>query len=92
MAAGPRKPKKTGTMKGNHWKTSWLWGALLAFGSLGAAACGDDDEVPDLTFDLPDLAAGTVANVFAVNDGGDIYLLAQLGDATTVPIDSTPQS
>jgi hypothetical protein len=47
----------------------------------------DDDAVPDLTFELPELAAGTVANVFAVADGSDVFLLAQLPDGATVRID-----
>ncbi|HEY3499664.1 MAG TPA: DUF4397 domain-containing protein [Polyangiaceae bacterium] len=47
----------------------------------------DDDAVPDLTFELPELAAGTVANLFAVADGSDVFLLAQLPDGTTVRVD-----
>lgn len=47
----------------------------------------DDDAVPDLTFDLPELEAGTVANVFAVADEGDVFLLAQLPDGATARID-----
>jgi len=48
----------------------------------------DDDASPDLTFELPELAAGTFANVFAVNDeDGGVFLLAQLRDGSTVRID-----
>jgi hypothetical protein len=56
----------------------------------GAYALGidtNDDAVPDLTFELPELAAGTVANVFAVASEGDVFLLAQLPDGTTVRVD-----
>lgn len=47
----------------------------------------DDDAVPDLTFELPELAAGTVANLFAVADDSEVFLLAQLPDGTTLRID-----
>ena len=50
----------------------------------------DDDAVPDLVYDLPALAAGTVANVFAVAEGSDVYLIAQFADGTTAKIDATP--
>ncbi len=43
------------------------------------------DANPDLLFELPDLPEGTIANVFAVSDGSDVYLIAQLaGDVTAV--------
>ncbi|MBN2714935.1 MAG: DUF4397 domain-containing protein, partial [Deltaproteobacteria bacterium] len=45
----------------------------------------DDDASPDVSFDLPGLPAGTVANVFAVNDGA-VKLIAQLWDGTTAEI------
>ncbi|QQR90774.1 MAG: DUF4397 domain-containing protein [Myxococcales bacterium] len=48
----------------------------------------DDDANPDLVFELPDLAGGSIANVFAVNDGTDVYLLAQLQDSTVARIDA----
>ena len=48
----------------------------------------DDDMVPDLLYSLPSLPAGTVANVFAVNDGVDVFLLAQLGDGSTVRVNA----
>jgi hypothetical protein len=47
----------------------------------------DDDASPDLLFDLPALAGGTVANVFAVSDATDVFLLAQLGDGTVARVD-----
>ena len=48
----------------------------------------DDDGVPDLTFDLPGLVSGTVANVFAAaDDAGAVFLLAQLRDGNAVRID-----
>jgi hypothetical protein len=47
----------------------------------------DDDATPDLTFALPELAAGTVVNAFAVADGADVFLLAQLPDGATARID-----
>jgi hypothetical protein len=49
----------------------------------------DGDQSPDLTFDIPQLTAGTVANVFAVNDDlGAVFLLAQINDGTVVRIDA----
>lgn len=42
----------------------------------------NNDATPDLTFQLPSLAAGTVANVFPVKNGSAVYLLVQL-DSTT---------
>jgi hypothetical protein len=51
----------------------------------------DNDAVPDLIFAIPALPAGTVANVFAVSDnGGAVYLLAQLPDGTLARIDPAP--
>lgn len=50
----------------------------------------NDDAVPDVTFAIPSLPAGTVANVFAVTGTmGDVFLLAQLEDGATVRIDPT---
>jgi len=56
----------------------------------GAYALGfdvNDDATPDLTFNLPALSSGEVANIFAVNDGV-VHLLAQLKDGTAARIDS----
>jgi hypothetical protein len=48
----------------------------------------DDDMSPDLLFRLPALPAGTVANVYAVNDSDDdVFLLAQLPDGSTARVD-----
>ena len=50
----------------------------------------DNDASPDLTFDLPTLDGGVLANVFAVNDGeGNVFLNAQLptGDTARGDID-----
>lgn len=46
----------------------------------------DDDASPDLVFETPALPAGVVVNVFAVNDGGAVFLLAQLPDGSTAKI------
>jgi len=48
----------------------------------------DDDGLPEVRFDVPGLASGTVANVFAVTDAdGNPFLLAQLRDGNTLRID-----
>jgi hypothetical protein len=55
--------------------------------SLGIDA--NDDARPDFVFDLPALAEGTVANVYAVRDSaGAVYLLAQFADSTLAKIDA----
>lgn len=48
----------------------------------------DNDATPDVVFELPALAAGTVANVFAVTEGSTVFLLAQLQDGTLARIDA----
>lgn len=49
----------------------------------------NEDARPDFIFDLPALAEGTVANIFAVRDtAGAVYLLAQLDDSTLVKIEA----
>jgi hypothetical protein len=49
----------------------------------------NDDAVPDAIFSLPSLSAGTVANLFAVNDTDDsLFLLAQFGDGSLARIDA----
>ncbi|HEX7879996.1 MAG TPA: DUF4397 domain-containing protein [Candidatus Eisenbacteria bacterium] len=51
----------------------------------------NNDAVPDLTFTTPSLAAGTVANIFAVSDGsGNVYLLAQLQNSQVVRVNPDP--
>lgn len=49
----------------------------------------DDDRVPEAVFQLPHLAAGTIANLFAVADPTAVYLIAQLADGSTLRVDST---
>ena len=56
----------------------------------GAYTLGFDvnnDGTPELTFTTPSLAAGTVANIFAVSDAGsNVYLLAQLQNSQVAQI------
>ena len=48
----------------------------------------NNDAVPDLSFAIPALPEGTVANVFAVRaSNGDVFLLAQVQSGATVRID-----
>jgi hypothetical protein len=47
----------------------------------------DDDATPDLTFSTEAIPAGSILNVFAVNDGGDVFLIAQFQDGSTAQID-----
>jgi hypothetical protein len=49
----------------------------------------DADGRSDLRFNVPALAPGTIANVFAVADGAEVFLLAQLDGSTTVRIDGS---
>ncbi len=47
----------------------------------------NNDATPELTFTTPSLAAGTVANIFAVsNAGSNVYLLAQLQNSQVAQI------
>jgi hypothetical protein len=51
----------------------------------------DDDASPDVTFELPVLPGGTVANVFATQDAmGAVHLQAQLQDSVTARVDLVP--
>ncbi len=50
----------------------------------------DNDEIPELSFETGDLPAGSILNVFAVNQGSDVFLIAQFLDGTTVRIDPAP--
>jgi hypothetical protein len=53
----------------------------------------DNDEVPDLSFETGDIDAGSILNIFAVNDAADptdVFLIAQFLDGTTVRIDPAP--
>ena len=67
-------------------------GAVTADLPAGAYNVGidvDNDESPDVTFNLPELPAGLFVNLFAVNDAtGAVWLVAQLPDGTVVPIPS----
>ena len=49
----------------------------------------DDDMVPDMVFEVPDLGAGNFVDVYAVNeDGGSpVFLLAHLPDGSTARVD-----
>lgn len=67
------------------------FGAATAYVDVpeGAYSLGfdvDNDATPDLMFDVPSLPAGTIANVFAVSDETDVYLIAQFVDGTTAKI------
>ena len=49
----------------------------------------NDDAAPDVTFSIPALPAGTVANVFAVSStSGGVFLLAQLQNGAIARIDA----
>jgi hypothetical protein len=48
----------------------------------------DDDATPDVTFAIPAVPAGTVANLFATQDSlGDVFIAAQLNDNSVIRID-----
>jgi hypothetical protein len=51
----------------------------------------DNDENPELTFDLPDLGGGTFVDLYAVNEAeeGPAFLLAHLPDGSTARINPT---
>ena len=65
--------------------------AVLPVGTYTLGFDLDDDQVPDVIFEIPELPEGTVANVFAVSDDDGVFLLAQFDGATTARIDPTPQ-
>jgi len=46
------------------------------------------DGKPDVTFEIPRLPEGSIANVYAVNDGSRVSLIAQLANGGTATIDS----
>lgn len=49
----------------------------------------DNDATPDLLFDIPALPSMTIANVFATaNSMGDVFLIAQFMDGSTVRINA----
>lgn len=47
----------------------------------------NNDLTPDLTFSTGAIPAGSILNVFAVNDGADVFLIAQFQDGSTAQID-----
>jgi hypothetical protein len=50
----------------------------------------DNDESPDLYFELPELPGGTLANVYVTQESdGKVFVLAQLDGATTARIDAS---
>lgn len=53
--------------------------------SLGFDLDGDAD--PDVVFELPEIEEDEVVNLYAVADGEDVFLIAQLRDGSTVRID-----
>lgn len=61
--------------------------ALIPAGTYVIGFDVDNDTVVDLAFSLPELSSGTIVNLFAVNDDGDIFLTAQFSDSTTARID-----
>lgn len=64
----------------------------LPAGAYTLGVDANDDAVPDLVFALPDLGAGTVANVFAVSQEDAVFLVAQLDGPTTARIDAGESS
>jgi hypothetical protein len=61
--------------------------AVLPAGTYTLGFDVNNDAVPDLTFSTGAIPAGSIINVFAVNDGADVFLIAQFQDGTTVQID-----
>ncbi len=47
----------------------------------------DNNGTPEVAFQLPALAAGTMVTAFAVKSGADIFLIGQFADGTTARID-----
>ncbi|GEM_PF-220334 len=68
------------------------FGAVAEYVDLPSAAYTlgfdvDNDATPDVIFEIPQLPAGTVANVFATNDASHaVFLRAQLNDSSLVTI------
>jgi hypothetical protein len=50
----------------------------------------DNDTIPELVFETGDIPAGSILNLFAVNQGSDVFLIAQFVDGTTVRIEPAP--
>lgn len=47
----------------------------------------DEDGVPDLSWDIPALPGGTQANLYAANQGEEVFLIAQLAEGATIRLD-----
>ncbi len=47
----------------------------------------NEDGVPDLTWNIPALPGGTQANLYAANQGEDVFLIAQLAEGATLRLD-----
>jgi hypothetical protein len=47
----------------------------------------DEDGVPDLAWSIPALPGGTQANLYAANQGQDVFLVAQLAEGETIRLD-----
>lgn len=52
----------------------------------------DDDMVSDLLFELPSLPVDSALNVFAVNDGGDVFLAIQADAGPVAQVSGVPAS
>ncbi|NVB42472.1 DUF4397 domain-containing protein [Pseudenhygromyxa sp. WMMC2535] len=61
-----------------------------AAGALPVGIDVDDDQVPDLTYTLPDFGADVLVDLYVVNQADEavVFLLAQLSDGSVVRIDS----
>jgi len=72
------------------------FGGVGSYISLGAGdyILGFDvnnDQGADLTFSLPSLPAGRIVNVFAVNNGPDVFMAIQFLDSSVTTIDPDPR-
>jgi hypothetical protein len=65
--------------------TSGMGGYLLGFDANG-------DEEPEGLFELPDMAAGEIANLYAVSDGPAISLAVQLTEGEVIHIENIAPS
>lgn len=61
--------------------------AVLPAGTYTLGFDVNNDANPDLTFSTGAIPAGSILNVFAVNDGAAVFLLAQFEDGTVAQID-----
>ena len=52
----------------------------------------DNDMVPDVKYEIPALPAGTIANIFAVYEMEEVYLVVQFEDHTTTVIEPSPMA